>query len=306
MRAEVRRAVRGPCRHLAVGGELEEARPQEAHRRFHLGEVHEPPCAGLIAVVQRRHQRRHHQVGRGEVRVQRPQTDGRSVRQAGDHVEPSEGDDAVAVGAVVAVRALRAHHRHRQHDDVRLDLAQVFVTQAPARHALGGVVVQDDVRALDDLFGQFDAAGRVHVQAQRQLVRVAVVEDAVCVQALLAGRLGAHHPDVVQAVLRLDLDDLCPEVGQDARRGRAGDHPGEVRHADSGQGLCGVEWRPACLRHPRCREDPAQDFGLVLARQRRPPERLRPHAVEAVGQAAVLQLEAKLRVRDTHEVGAML
>ena len=115
--------------------------------------------------------------------------------------------------------------------------ARVVPIEPPAIEPVRGVVGRDDVGGGDELPGQLLAVGRVDVQRDGTLAGPAVLEDAVGVEGDLGGRLGPDVADGVEPVLRLQLDHVGAEVGEQAGGERPGDGPREVDDAHPGERL---------------------------------------------------------------------
>ena len=103
------------------------------------------------------------------------------------------------------------------------DGGETFVVHPPTAHHAGGKIVDHDVAFGGEAAGEFDAARVLHVERDRKFAAIQVALEA----ELAVAELGR--------ILALDLDDLRAVVGEDARRDRAGDYPGEVEDADAVQ-----------------------------------------------------------------------
>ena len=140
-----------------------------------------------------------------------------------------------------------------------VELAQALEAEAHAGERAGAEVLGDRVRPGDQLLDQLAGARVVDVGGDAPLVAVEVVEDAgaVRVGVPLCRQAPAQR---VHVPLVLDSDHVGPEVGDDARRLRPGDDPGEVHHADPGQGpgplVVGAVAVRVALRHRRSPSGP--------------------------------------------------
>ena len=156
---------------------------------------------------------------------------------------PAHRHEPVAVGAPAGVGAAEAHHGEVGDDQARSQRGEGLAVEAPAVEAVGRVVGGDDVGGGDQLADQLLALGRVDVQRDGPLAGAAVLEHAVRVERDDGGRLRADVADRVEPVLRLELDHVGAEVGQQPGGERAGDGPREVDDAHAGQRLAVVDAR---------------------------------------------------------------
>src|SRR6266853_644877 len=127
--------------------------------------------------------------------------------------------------------------RHRDIDDIRLDLAQLRIAEAPFLQHPGAEILDHDIGDGDQPLHDLEALGAADVEAEALLVDVGVVEipRGVQIDLEMLRRCAARQPAAL--VLRpLDLYDLGPESSQPARRPWPGPHPAEIDHANVVEG----------------------------------------------------------------------
>ncbi len=100
-------------------------------------------------------------VGEGDARAQ-----GLAAAIAGEGGDPGGGLQSRAVGRVVAPGAALAVAGERDHDQVRLGLAQRLVVQAVLGHDAGGEALNDDIGMGDEALEQFHGLRLVEVQGE--------------------------------------------------------------------------------------------------------------------------------------------
>ena len=159
------------------------------------------------------------------------QLDGRAVGIAGKVAQPAQGGEHGRVAGVARLRSGLPVGRQGHHDDVRFDLAQLWISQAQTVHHAGAEVLEDDVGDAHQVVGQLQRPRLLEVEGNGAFAGV----------HLLKGRWGlAVHgmgpPRDVQARRRLDLDDVGAQGGQDHAGEGAGGVDGKVSDANAGEG----------------------------------------------------------------------
>ena len=104
--------------------------------------------------------------------------------------------------------------------------------EAQAARGAGSVVVHEQVRRGKQAVEAGAAGIGLEIEDDRALVAI----DRCEVRAAPIGRVTPpRRPPVARLVTigRLDLDDVCAEVGEEHRRERAGQHAAGVDHPDS-------------------------------------------------------------------------
>ena len=209
--------------------------------------VDELPLAGAVAVVQR---------GRdGEHRVERPADVSEGVFESQrptilvSHraVEAGQGPDGRSVGAQVAQRAVLSGGGNGCHDDVGLDGAERFIAEAQTIHHTGREVLDDNIAAGRQSFGEFDSLRFADVEGNAQLAAVDVVEHRVLFGVGLVADDGSAQSHIVQTLAGFNLDDLGAHVGQNHAGDGAGQHPAEIQHTVAGQDA--AVFRPVYRAH---------------------------------------------------------
>ena len=131
------------------------------------------------------------------------------------------------VGGLVAVAAVLAKAVEAAVNDLRVDLADVFIRQPKPRHRRRAHVPDHDIGFFQQTVQCLHAGGLFQIEHDRTLV-------AVQMQELRAhaggGRLAVHETDQV-AGLVFNLDDFRAVISEDLRAQRADHHRGEVDHA---------------------------------------------------------------------------
>ena len=218
----------------AVGGVVEQGWAHRGGDRLELSELDALAVAGASAVAQRGEDREHGVAGVDHVvGVVGADPDRSALRFAGEVRDAGDGGEHGAEAEEVAVRSERALHRLVGGDDLRVDGAELLVGEAPALDHARGEVGEEDVGALDQAERHIARALGGHVEQERGLTGVVVVEVCPDVVAGFAGLLGLGQAQAVDAGFALDADHLRAKVGEGASGDRAGAEPGEVGDADA-------------------------------------------------------------------------
>src|SRR5208283_2154918 len=158
-----------------------------------------------------------------------------AVAIAGAKEHPGSRGGGGAIADKAFERTGLAIAGHRDHDEVRLELAQLVVTEPELVHHAGGEVVGHDVAMLDQLAGDRDRVriGEIHQDAFLALIVLVEVARAVGPHDAVGERgEGPRHARPERALI---LDHFRAEIGelQVAEGSRPG--PGEVEYANSGK-----------------------------------------------------------------------
>ena len=128
------------------------------------------------------------------------------------HGKEGEVDaDPVFVGAGLAEVADGGH------DEIRVDLAEVFIAEAGGGQDVRGEVLDEDIGALDELLDDLLALFGLEVERYGALVGVEEEEEAALLKARLIVVEGADAARGVSPARPLDLDDICAVITQDSR-----------------------------------------------------------------------------------------
>src|SRR5215471_1285831 len=142
--------------------------------------------------------------------------------------------------------------RHRHIHDIRFDLAQLGVTQAPSLQDPRAEVLDDDVGDGDQSLGDLEAHGAAHIKAEALLVDIRIVEVAGSIQIdLEALRRGGAGEPAALVLWPLDFDDLGSQGAKPASGPRPRPHPAEVHHANTIKGSTSRHVRSPALRNNR-------------------------------------------------------
>ena len=202
-----------------------------------------------------------------------------AVGVADEAVERGARLEVGAESLVEAVRAGLAERGHAHGDDARVDLREALWREAPVRQHVRPEVVDDDVAALDEPHDGVAGLFEAHVERERALADVEVVEADDGVRAHVAAVEGCVLLET------LDLDDLRAVGGEPLRVQRPRDNPSEVADAESREGACGSLRRIPPSRHCAA-TSPLKGEVLGLA-QRRRGRSLAEAAGETVGRSGV-------------------
>src|SRR6266446_2769618 len=127
--------------------------------------------------------------------------------------------------------------RHRDIDDIRIDLAQLRIAEAPFLQHPGAEILDHDIGDGDQPLHDLQAPGAADIEAEALFVDVGVVEvpRGVQIDLEVLRRRGTRQPAAL--ILRpLDLYDLGPQSPEPARRPWPGPHPAEIDHANVFEG----------------------------------------------------------------------
>ena len=237
MRRHPQGAVAAAGRDPSVHGVVQQRRSQRRRHRLHLRHLHHLPLPSPLPVAQRRDDRHHGVSGvQREVRIVGAHSERRSLGIPTQVADAADRSQHRAEAQEILVRPDQPLHRLVGRHDRRIDLAQLLVALAPIRDHARRVIRQEHVRLLDHAARHRRGAGRGHVEQERQLGGVEVVEvPAQVVRARLPRRERLPHPQRVDPGLTFDPDHLRAEVGQRPARDRSGAEPGEVGHANTVQ-----------------------------------------------------------------------
>ena len=131
------------------------------------------------------------------------------------------------IGGTGGARARLPVAGDRAIDQFGIVLAERGVVEAQPRHHAGPEVLDHDVGQGGKLID--DRLGGLALQVDRKALLAAVERAEIAAVAVAQRWPAADHV----ALEPLDLDDLGTEVGHQARAVRAGQHRGEIEHADA-------------------------------------------------------------------------
>ena len=112
--------------------------------------------------------------------------------------------------------------RHTDADDIGLDFRQARVVHPPHPHHPSREIVHHQVAYRGETARQFDSARIVHIDRDRAFVAMQFALESDAPRTEHAHRI---------FVAALDFDHLGALVGENPRRHRSGDHPGEIENA---------------------------------------------------------------------------
>ena len=162
------------------------------------------------------------------------------IGHAGDAHQPAHGLDQEVVAGARGVGAALAEASDGAVDQARVDGVEAGVVQAVLLQAAGLEVFQHDVGFGRELLQLLLAFGAGHVDGDGALVAVGAEKvgrfaRGLAVRILQVGR--APGTGVVAVAGALDLDHIGAQIAQNLAGPGAGQHAGEIEHADAGQGL---------------------------------------------------------------------
>ena len=111
---------------------------------------------------------------------------------------------AMRIGAVLAIAG------YADHDQTRIDLAQLLVATVPFLHRAGSEVLKYEIRFLDQLLQNSLAFFLTHIERDRFLV----ARDHGPPQRRLASLLASPHAQWIALAGRLDLNDFGAEIAE--------------------------------------------------------------------------------------------
>jgi hypothetical protein len=138
------------------------------------------------------------------------------------------------VGGALRVGAALAVARHRAVHQPRVERAQRVGPEPEALHDARAEVLDHHVGLRGELLDDRDGLRVFQVQRQAALAGVELAEIGAVTLSRGVGAQRVPQAHVV-ALGRLDLDDVGPQVGKQARAVGAGKHDGEVEHAHAGE-----------------------------------------------------------------------
>ena len=202
---------------------------EEPERRGEQVHVEMLSVAGAEPVHQRRVDGAEREIRRRHVgdRAARPRR--RMARHAGDAHEPAHALRDRVVAGSLRVGAGLAEAAHRHVDDPGIHGAHGLVPHAKAIGDAGHEVLDEHVRAGGEVAEQPRAVRLLEVERDPALVPVDGGEDGAHARA---PRARAPLAEVVAALRALDLDHVRPQVGEQHRAVRAGDHAREIEDTD--------------------------------------------------------------------------
>src|SRR5271169_622742 len=123
--------------------------------------------------------------------------------------------------------------RHRHIDDIRFDLAQLRVAEAPLLQHPGAEILNHDVGDGDQPLHDFQAFGASYIETEALLVDVCVVEVSRGVQIdLEVLRCGGTWEPAALIFRPFNFYDLGPKSPQPTGGPGPGPHPAKVHHAN--------------------------------------------------------------------------
>ena len=301
--------VAAPRQLLAVRLEVQHGLGHDDDAELVHPEIDVLPRVRPLAVHERCEQRDEPAPAGDEVGVGLADLRGPALAVAGEMRDPHRRLQARALRPEGGPRSRRSVARVRERDEARIAGPQVVGGHAPAAQHPRREVVEQDVGLAEQVEEHLAALRLRQVERQRPLAAVDDVERPRAVppvpgRGVVEERVAEQRARLVEAVRRLDLDDLGPEVGEERAHVGHGEHGREVDDAQPRQG------RPAALsRAPRRpvrrsaaerRRSPADS--LRRGRQRR-DLRGEAHAGQVVERVPGL---ARLQLRARQEVGRRL
>ena len=151
--------------------------------------------------------------------------------------QPGPAGQGVGEGDGRAPGPGRTDPGHRDQHRVRVYPVQLLEVEAPLGERAGGKVLHHHVNLAGEAAQQVRPFRRAQIERQAALVAVEVEEVAAVIRP---GPGTQPHrggePGRVLPVRGLDLDDVRAMIAEDPRDVGTGEHPGQVKDADSGQG----------------------------------------------------------------------
>ena len=227
--------------------------------------------ARALAVHERREQRDEPAPARDEVGVGLPDLRRPAVAVAREVRDPHRRLEARALRPERGPRPGRAVAGVREREQARMAGVQVVGGHAPAAQHPRREVVEQDVGLAEQVEQHLAALRLRQVERQRPLAAVDDVEGARAVppvprRGVVEEGMAEQRARLVEAVRRLDLDDLGPEVRQQRAHVGDGEDGREVDDAQPGQRCLAALARRAAASSPaRRRRAPGPVRGPAAA-----------------------------------------
>ena len=198
------------------------------HHAVHHRDLDVLALAGTVRLVQRREEPDREMQPRAGVADLRAGDEGRSIGNAGRAHRPAHRLCHVLVCLEIGIRARRAEALDRAHDELRIDLVDLFPREAEPLEDAGAEVLHHDVGLLQQVDEHLLALGRLHVDDDRALVAIEHRE---------VERVGVRHvaqlPARGIALGRLELDHVGAHPREQLRARRARLHMRHVENANT-------------------------------------------------------------------------
>ena len=150
-------------------------------------------------------------------------------RQPGDRHQSAHALRDLVEARPAGIGSGLAEAGDRGIDDLLVDLGEVLVVDAePALH-VRPIVLDDDIRLLDELLERRDAFLALQVERDAALVAVQILK--------IRTQPRPAHVALFDVFRRLDLDDIGAPIGELAHAGRAGTHACQIENGEAGQGF---------------------------------------------------------------------
>ena len=191
--------------------------------------------ARAAAVIECREQRAHGEARRAVVGVGQVRAGWPPILPTGDIEEPGDRRRHVPEACELPERTCLAHHAARDHHQIRIDLPEIFVAQAPGGHRAGRERLDDHICPPSQITHDLTGLGLGQIERDCLLVGIGGMPgDGV----LLIGHVIAMSqcaPQQARPILRLDPHDRGAPVGEDLGGERGCRDPSQVCHLEPGQ-----------------------------------------------------------------------
>ena len=202
-------------------------------RGFELGEVDVLAFAGAVSMFEGGGESETGDVRREPVCIRDACADGRAIGPSGQSRDTSrrlKGETEAFESGVGAVLAL---HGHRHHDDVRADLAHVFIVEPHLGEEARSEALRHDVRLRDKPGSDLGSARVSQVEGHGTLVAVEVGVVGAAIETRRAGLPGATRSEGVRLVGGFHADNVCAHHREELRRPRPNSDPGKICNTEA-------------------------------------------------------------------------
>ena len=135
-----------------------------------------------------------------------------------------------SVADIILVRSGMPKAGHGNRNDIGLDFFEALIVEPPVTHDPCAEIVDHDIRDSREFLGDLNPARIGHIDNRTLLTAVQI-----------AGKAAAPCPQI-ERIAPFDFNDLGTLVGQDTHRHRTGDHPGEIKNADTFERASAFLW----------------------------------------------------------------
>ena len=126
-------------------------------------------------------------------------------------------------------------------DDIRFDLHEIVVIEAPFAHHLAREAIDYHITQSHESLGNVYTLGMIEVQRNAILAAIEIIEKTTAVQVwgVVTKVAAAENAQRIKACHGFDTNNLRPVVGEPFGANRGCTEPGKIQHANTPERL----WR---------------------------------------------------------------